>query len=201
MENAGERHISDTDFERYAMNSLPEVETATLEEHLLVCPECQDRLQEADAHVRAMQAAARRLRQEEQNEKVARWPAWFRPAWGLALAAAMAALIVVGVRTPGNTVPVAVMLEASRGPLAAHAPAPAGKPLTLKMDLAELPAAPGYHAEVVDQTGRRLWEGAAAIRAGRAAVDISKPLPAGRYYVRLYSASSELLREYGLEVN
>ena len=37
-------HISEDTLERYAMNQLPDAELAPVEEHLLVCTDCQDRL-------------------------------------------------------------------------------------------------------------------------------------------------------------
>ena len=37
-------HIDGDTLERYAMNQLPGAELAPVEEHLLVCPDCQNRL-------------------------------------------------------------------------------------------------------------------------------------------------------------
>jgi hypothetical protein len=126
------------------------------------------------------------------------WPAWWRPA--LAVAFAVGLLIVAGMRFGSrNVAPVLAVLQASRGPMSAHSQVPAGKPLQLQMDLADLAAFPAYHVEVVDQSGHSFWQGAAAVQNGRAAVNVPKPFAKGRYYIRLYSPSSELLREYGLE--
>jgi anti-sigma factor RsiW len=58
-------HISEDDLERYAMRSLPARDSERLEEHLLICHQCQDRLRETDAYVAAMKAAAGKIRQEE----------------------------------------------------------------------------------------------------------------------------------------
>ena len=41
-------HIDEDTLDRYAMNRLPVAELAPVEEHLLVCPHCQDRLAEID---------------------------------------------------------------------------------------------------------------------------------------------------------
>lgn len=51
------RHISDDDLELYAMDRLTEAEAAPVEEHLLVCEGCRERLAEWDEYVRAMRAA------------------------------------------------------------------------------------------------------------------------------------------------
>lgn len=197
MQQGRDTHLSDDDLERYSLNALPEPRLAEAEEHLLVCPECRERVEETDAYVAGMRAAAARFRRRE-----ARFPIWSfpRPVW--AMAACAAALVVAGVtmRPPGAAPePVAVRLEAARGHMAVHAAAPAGRPLELAMDLTELPAHPGYRIEVVDERGRRVWDGTASVRGGRLAAAVPARFPRGRYYVRLYSPSSELLREYGLE--
>ena len=55
-------HIGDDDLEEYATQTFSEsVFAATLEEHLLICPECQDRLQKIDEDV----AAAKRKASEK----------------------------------------------------------------------------------------------------------------------------------------
>lgn len=41
-------HVDADLLERYALNQLGEEATATIEEHLLLCPSCQRRLQEMD---------------------------------------------------------------------------------------------------------------------------------------------------------
>jgi methionine-rich copper-binding protein CopC len=195
MEPSRAKHVSEEDLERYSMNQLAEPELAEVEMHLLVCAECQDRVTESDRFVRAMRDAASRLRREPARHL---WPAWWRPA--LAVAFAVVLLIVAGVRLGSrNAAPALAVLQASRGPMPAHSQVPAGKPLQLEMDLTDLASFPAYGVEVVDQSGHRFWQGPAAIKNGHAVVSIPKPLAKGRYYVRLYSPSSELLREYGLE--
>jgi anti-sigma factor ChrR (cupin superfamily) len=47
-------HIDDETLERYAMKQLPETEAAPVEEHLLVCHHCQDRLAEIDRLLAAL---------------------------------------------------------------------------------------------------------------------------------------------------
>ena len=50
-------HISGNDLELYAMERLPESDTAPVEEHLLVCEECRERLAGWDAYIRAVRKA------------------------------------------------------------------------------------------------------------------------------------------------
>ncbi len=54
-------HIDDDALEAYSMGRLAEAEAAPLEEHLLVCPECQDRLAGWDEYIAAMRAAMEKL--------------------------------------------------------------------------------------------------------------------------------------------
>jgi anti-sigma factor RsiW len=53
------QHISEDSLEQYAMGAFPEPEAGPLEEHLLICTACQDRLQATDDYVAAMRAAAK----------------------------------------------------------------------------------------------------------------------------------------------
>jgi hypothetical protein len=50
--------ISDDLLEMYALGRLPEPAEAPLEEHLLICPACQIRLEQMDDYIRVVQAAA-----------------------------------------------------------------------------------------------------------------------------------------------
>ena len=56
-----DRHIDDDDLERYVLDQLSEAEAAPIDEHLLVCQECQDRLAQVNQRVQAMRASLRRL--------------------------------------------------------------------------------------------------------------------------------------------
>lgn len=56
-------HISEEALEQYAMRTLPAAaELERLEEHLLICSECRNRLQMMDDYVAAMRSAAAKLR-------------------------------------------------------------------------------------------------------------------------------------------
>jgi anti-sigma factor RsiW len=56
-----EGHIAEDRLEAYSLGCLPEDELAPLEEHLLVCPACQDRLRAADAFVATIRQALQQL--------------------------------------------------------------------------------------------------------------------------------------------
>lgn len=50
-------HVAEDPLERYAMDRATETESAAIEEHLLTCSACRDRLSDLDAYIRAIRAA------------------------------------------------------------------------------------------------------------------------------------------------
>jgi anti-sigma factor RsiW len=62
------RHVNDEQLEQYVLGDLPEEQLAELEQHLLICGPCQERLARMDAYVASMEAAARRMRQEQKAD-------------------------------------------------------------------------------------------------------------------------------------
>jgi hypothetical protein len=196
MQSEPMSHPAEEAIESYSRNSLPEEEVARLEEHLLVCEFCRDRISQADAYVSAIRAAARRLPAEvpRPRRRILKFAA--------AMAAAMSLVLVawVGVRTGRVSAPLpamAVDLAANRGAIEAHAPA--GRPLLLRLDLEGLPDHGGaFPVEIVNAAGGKVWRGRAP--AGSPAHVSVAGLVAGIYFVRVSTGSGELLREYGLEV-
>lgn len=73
------------------------------------------------------------------------------------------------------------------------AKAPSGTVLLLHPDLTGIPAPPPYRLQLVDATGATVWQ--RALPAARVSARRT-----GMYYLRIYSAAGELLREYGLRV-
>jgi hypothetical protein len=62
------QHVSDESLVRYAMHPLPDAEAGPLEEHLLICLECRDRLQAEIEFVTALSGAAAIIREQERKE-------------------------------------------------------------------------------------------------------------------------------------
>jgi len=62
------QHATDDTLERYAMRTLPESACSTLEEHLLVCQSCRDRLEATEAYLAAMKLAAAKIRESGKDE-------------------------------------------------------------------------------------------------------------------------------------
>ena len=55
-------HVDADDLERYSLGHSEEAAAARIEEHLLICQPCRDRLTQVDEYVRAMREAAAKLR-------------------------------------------------------------------------------------------------------------------------------------------
>ena len=187
-------HPSEDILEEYVFHRLPEGLAEPIEEHLLACHVCQDVVAETDELVAALKSAASQP------------SPWWSVLAGLPIRTSLApitalvilALVVVWKQRPQETpTPVAVSLSSLRGP-SPLAPAPARKPLRLSFDLPDLVFSGTYRAEVVDTAGSPVWEGAISGVDGKLTATMSKPLRNGVYWVRLYGADSELLREFGL---
>ena len=194
MSTDTENHPDEFQIEGYVRGTMPKPEALSLEEHLLICEGCRQRLSESEDYVRSMERASARLRTEPRGM---RWISGF-PRLIPALAAALLVL-GIGVAWRMNQkitlAPVAVTLEATRGG-GQVAQVPAGKPLLLKPGLDGLPPLPEYHLEIVDRTGKRVWQTNFAPAAGIAAPEQAP----GIYFVRLYSLPGALLREYVMEI-
>src|SRR6266508_4550996 len=104
------KHVDDDLLESISLKTLAEEDAAPLEEHLLVCDMCRQRLSETDGYVSAMRTAAARQRAAGTSR---------RPARYAVLAAAACLLLMAGVewqmRTRSGT-PVEIALSAVRGP-------------------------------------------------------------------------------------
>lgn len=206
-------HISDEKLELYSLGTLPEPELAEVEEHLLICQPCQDRLCETDQYIQAMQDAAadyrRRNPRKAQGQARISFDPWVHLRLKPALLAAAACLFLIlvwriQVHQPGprpDSAPVAIVLHALRN--VEPAVAPAGAPLRLIADLEGLPSLPLGQIHVVGADGRPVggsYEG--RVRNGRVEFSLPQGLAPGQYWVRIYASGSpsQLLREYELRV-
>jgi hypothetical protein len=197
-------HAVDEVLESYAMGTLAEPSLAELEEHLLICDHCRERLADTDAYVTAMRSAAGGLSQRDESRKVfwgraSGWLSFRRLGWAMAIVSLVLAGAALRLLLSPSQFqqPVAILLETSRGSELQRAPA--GRPLDVSLDMRGLPAFPKYEMEMVDAGGRVLDTSAVGMQ-GKVTTRISKRLRPGTYFIRLYSPSRELLREYGLQV-
>lgn len=203
-------HASDDRLEEYCLGRVPAVELEDFESHLLICQECQERLQETDLYIRTMRRAivalrpgpAARVRWRDRLRVAMQWP---KPMFVGAGIGALLLLWSVGPMIEGRKVaaPAAVMLEATRGGadgLRAHAPEKT--PLDLTLDLTGVAMLPAYQVKIVDANGAPVMQSAAQPVEGKLALRAPGRLRRGMYWVRVYDKAEPgaVLREYGLEL-
>ena len=189
-------HVDAEDLERYSMGTSPPERVAFLEEHLLTCDGCRDRLLNTDTYLRVMRTSSEQIRR---NEKAAKRREWSIPAWFPVMVTVACGLVLVVasprfIRLPGP--PVAVSLTALRGAGAGNS-APSGRELMLHPDLTGLAGDSSYRLEIVNQTGHTVRQG--TLTRARNGIQV-RGLGAGLYFVRVYLPAGELLREYGLRI-
>jgi hypothetical protein len=204
MQLGANDHPSEESLESYALGSLEEPVLGELEEHLLLCSRCQDQLKEIDTYHAAIKSAAARLEYQDESRR----RLWTRVSGALTLrrlgwTMAVAALALGGLAlrvwlSPTPAPAVALLLETSRGSEVRHAPA--RTKLDLSLDLKGLPLYSLYAVESVDSVGQVLSRSKASVSEGRVKTSLSGLRP-GNYFIRLYSPSHELLREYGLVID
>jgi len=206
-------HVTEEVLERYALGHLEECDAAPLEEHLLICEDCQIRLQAMDEYVAAMRVALEEL-SAERRPVPSRSPSsilnvgqFFKLKRTAAVLAVAASLVILLPMWDGQAEHYDLHLQALRGVEQSIVPAaPAGQPLRLTVDLAGLSQEQEVVLELVDSTGAGVWESTVEAAGTQAAADVDRSLSAGQYWVRVYEPAApgatrgELLREFGLRV-
>ena len=190
------RHVEAEDLERYSMGTDSPEATPLIEEHLLTCDGCRDRLLAIDAYLRDMQTASEQVRRDERAAKRREWriPAWFPVMVTVAVGIVLVVATPRFIRPPGPVV--AVSLTALRSGGAGNS-APSGRELMLHPDLTGLAEDSSYRLEIVNQTGHTVRQG--TLTRAQNGIQV-RGLVAGLYYVRVYLPAGELLREYGLRI-
>jgi hypothetical protein len=192
------QHIEENLLDHYALGILSAELRPDLEEHLLVCLFCQNRLVEADELLILFREAARL----ENASTTSRWYGAFafRTSFWSGTAAALTALLILAITGDSHHAklpPAILLMQSLRGP-AAGLKMSSARPLFLVFDLA-VQANSDYEIEIVDAVGNEVLKRAAEVRDGRLAILVEK-LARGSYWVRVYrkQPSRELLAEYGL---
>lgn len=202
-------HPTEELLEEYCFGRVGEPALAHLEEHLFVCDGCQDKLEEVDAYIALMKNATSawvRCHDRTITEIGPRRRSltWQRAVLGASLAAGLACILVLGGRGsfhPGPSAPSIVRLVAMRGgEFEGLASAPAGKPLQLTLDRSSLAPHAGYRMEIVNQEGHQVWIGVPEVDGAALSARVARGPQPGVYWVRLYSESGELLREFGMRI-
>jgi hypothetical protein len=189
-------HTDDDQLDCYAMGALPAETAAGVEEHLLECAGCRERLRQSDEFASLFRQTAALPEARPRRLRAGSW-GW-RVAGGAAAAAAMVAVLFVGTRRDGGSpaAPAIVTLEALRGP-ETSAEIPAGRPAILLFDIAT-PARGSYEARIFDRNGDEVLKPRADVRDGRLSVAVES-LAKGSYWVRVYrTGNGDPVTEYGL---
>jgi hypothetical protein len=200
-------HPLEDEFEEYAFDRLSEERCAQFEEHLLVCERCQDQLAQTDEYILLMKQTAAQWRGASSGKA---------PRAGISptvLWSSMAAVLAAGLVTAALTLgvphtglarePSSVLLIAMRGGQEQGMPrARAGAPVDITIDTSDFDDRHHLRIKMVDADGLPVWNGQAIeLAAGnRVSARIDARLAVGVYWIRLYSAEGELLREFGLRV-
>ncbi|MDX2267818.1 MAG: hypothetical protein NW208_06920 [Bryobacter sp.] len=187
-------HLTDEVIELYCLGLLEnEQEVATVEEHLLYCGYCQDRLAKSQNYVDAFKDAAKQVAQDppESSGKS------FLRAWPIAVVAAGLALVVAVPQLQQLTrSPQTLALESYRS--LESISAEANRKLALKPNLEGIDSQLPLELQIVSANGEKV---AAYPLANRTAAVLVQPLPVGRYWVRLLRTDANTqLREFALEV-
>lgn len=202
-------HVGSEALEQYSLQHLSEAECERVEEHLLICPQCQDELAQIETFIADMKAAIAIQQQRElARSGESLFARWFRVVPRPALVTAFAAVVLAVAAVPWMmrenapaAAPFAVQLAVMRGPESAGmATAESGRPVQLRISAAEIPEAPAYRLQVVNAAGEQVWTGEPRREDAQLAADVAAPLPKGAYWVRLYASGGEHLREFGLMV-
>jgi hypothetical protein len=194
-------HESDDQLELYALDRLSETEVIRVEEHLLVCEPCRERLEQNAAFAFTMQDVLHQHAElSEASDKKGFFELFglFKAQFAMAaFAVLLLAAAIFWMSGRRNLPPVAsVQLTALRGDIQMVAAAKA-----LDLTLTDAPALGGpFRVEIVDSTGSAEWSGSARPDASGLKAHIAKKLPAGTYFARLYDASGRLLHEYGFRI-
>jgi Putative zinc-finger len=189
-------HLGEELLERYSRGTLQQADVERVEEHVLVCESCQNKLDLSDSWVRSMRRTGAQARPEIGNTWVGlRWPRLV-PALAAAVVVLFGAGLVLKNQQRGQ-VPFAIALQATRGENVPQVPA--RQPLVIQPNLEGLPQFSEYRLEIVDQAGKKVREAAITADPTGTPKATVPGIASGTYFVRIYSPAGELLREYALE--
>ncbi len=212
-----ESHAPDEWLERYSMRRLTEEESESLEDHLMFCQWCQNKLVAIESYLFVARHASRQVRLASLNAQAS--PSFWsrfsqfsllalssgdrRQGW-LALpitAAAMACLALLLVVPQSQDAGYQqVRLEAARANISGSVSSK--QPLELVLNLDGLPSSKSYRVEIVNAEGASKAVATGEPQKNAVTVRVKSKLPPGQYWVRLYiPGSNDLLREFSLRSN
>jgi hypothetical protein len=216
---SAEKCLTDREVEDFLFNRLSGVTREVVEEHLLVCHRCLDRVEDEEANRVLIRDAATHLVEAELNSSGTAGgtgdggaedgrPTWLGRRSATEFSFAIAATVMVGLLVSAMlywqrpSPPVEVALWVERGEVSSLAEVPSGRPLHLTIDLTTLPQLPAYRLELVNARGQLLSSAELKAEGARLSWNLPAGYAAGRYWIRMRDAAqpAELLREFGLTV-
>jgi len=193
-------HGTDDQLELYALGRLSESEVPALEEHLMVCEACQERLD----HVESFALGMRQALEDAPLEIKSAWREFVadfmtKRAFALALCAValVAVLAFFSMKGRPKSLPVAsLQLMAIRGDMPTVA-----ENRELDLTFTDAPSTGGpFRIEVVDAAGNPKWNGVVSPSTGGLSVRIPRQLAPGDYFVRLRGDGDQVIHENGFKV-
>ncbi len=209
MQTECERHFDEDLLEQYSIGRLSDERVLAVEEHLLLCSECQLRFTSIDEFVSATKVAAAELESEKAAPKrdfaelLRRLWLIPKPIWGAGMATACLAvsMVVLSSWQVQNGPETELRLTASRGQDVLTPHASSHEKLLLIIDPTSIAPAPVYVLQVVNASGGEVWKAEPTTKGNQIAARVPK-LRAGTYWVRLYNRidTENPLQEYGLVI-
>ncbi len=198
-------HPAEEIFEKYSLGHLSASECEPFENHLLICSECQDHLAVIDAEIAEMKLVCKAAATAPASRRAREVFAWLfatpKPMWAAAAAAlALAIALPVYRETTSPRGETEVTIMTSRGAEPVSASARAGSSLKLNVEIQGVALEGTCRVGIVDGNGHTMWTGQGAAGNGRVVATVAEPLRAGQYWVRIFNASGQLLRESPLEL-
>jgi hypothetical protein len=201
-------HPTEDLLEEYSFGRICEPALTPLEEHLLLCAQCQAQLLEIDEYRAVLKSGIAAFERNRQSA-FAPSPSFVFPKLpGRILVAAAVLLMVAGVLgwrvyRPSTEVSDAttvrlIALRGNGGDGSAHARA--GRRLKLVIDPTDLPSSLSYRLEIVSSSGQPVWSGITRVAGQDISADADADFQSGVYWVRLYSGE-KVLREFGLHID
>jgi hypothetical protein len=194
-------HGTDDQLEAYALGRLAASDQPALErleEHLMICSTCRNRIDDVEAFTSGMKGAfgPHSALAISKQTPLFSWLPWPRVSIALALIA-LAAIISIFSRSQTQFAAVAnLQLSATRGEIPVTAPA-----RELDLTLLNAPTvSQTLGASIVNATGRTVWNGRARQAASNLQVIAQHRFESGDYFLRLYGATGDVVREYGFRI-
>lgn len=205
--------LSEAELEQYLHNRLSGTTRESIEEHLLCCQSCLDRVTEEETFAASFQVAARRIEVERlraaYSGDASGWVArlWNRirhpsgTALSLAFAASFAVLVLVALPEFRRGPTLDVSLVAARGLSSTLSqPVEPGRRLRLNLDTTGLPETT-VRLELAGAANHITARSTATPAGGQLTWDLGRGLDTGTYWVRVYQIKPDsLLREFALVV-